>query len=365
MTAFVFLGPSLPLDEARRHLDAVFLPPVEQGDVLRVLKREPAAIGIVDGYFEVVPSVWHKEIMVALQAGVPVFGAASMGALRAAELDRFGMVGVGQVYRWFRDGVLEDDDEVAVLHAPADMDFQPLSTAMVDIRDAISAAAKAGIVSEAECAQVLNTAKRLNFRDRSLKTVVEGALAEGMPLSTIHCLEKFLETFGPGLKRRDAIELLRCIAGSAAAPRRPAAALDMERTVFLQALEDEIALNAAHQDAADVAPHQQRPAGRLSGAALTRILARREAARLGIVVERAELTDMAGLLISQLHGSSDVESLAEAAGLKDLVFWRYVEDLCLMKKLQHVLRHAISEMLPQQLEIDQLEQKIRAKNLQK
>ena len=78
---------------------------------------------IVDGYFDTVPSVWHKEILVAMQRGVHVFGASSMGALRAAELHPFGMVGIGQVYEWYRDGTIDADDEVAVAHGPAEFAF--------------------------------------------------------------------------------------------------------------------------------------------------------------------------------------------------------------------------------------------------
>jgi hypothetical protein len=87
MTAHVFIGPTLAAEEARAIWpDAVYMPPVRQGDVYRVVTRlRPDAIGIVDGYFAHVPSVWHKEILYALAEGVPVYGSASMGALRAAE----------------------------------------------------------------------------------------------------------------------------------------------------------------------------------------------------------------------------------------------------------------------------------------
>src|SRR5262249_22679622 len=120
---FVFLGPTLPVGRARELLDAVYLPPVQQGDVLRLLGRAPRVIGIVDGYFDTVPAVWHKEILLAMAEGVHVFGAASMGALRAAELHPFGMVGVGRVFECYRDGVLTADDEVAVAHGPGDTGY--------------------------------------------------------------------------------------------------------------------------------------------------------------------------------------------------------------------------------------------------
>ena len=87
MTIYVFLGPTLPADQARAELpSAVFLPPVSQGDLYRVALRGPRAIGIVDGYFHRVPAIWHKEVLWAMSRGIHIYGSASMGALRAAEL---------------------------------------------------------------------------------------------------------------------------------------------------------------------------------------------------------------------------------------------------------------------------------------
>ena len=80
-------------------------PPAAQGDVYRAALSRPVAIGLVDGYFERVPAVWHKEILWALSQGIHVFGSASMGALRAAELAPFGMVGVGAIFEAYRDGI--------------------------------------------------------------------------------------------------------------------------------------------------------------------------------------------------------------------------------------------------------------------
>ena len=96
----VFLGPSLPLAAARSELDAVYRGPVAQGDVYRAVTGgdAPEAIGIVDGQFDHVPAVWHKEILWAMDQGIHVYGSASMGALRAAELHAFGMEGVGTIF---------------------------------------------------------------------------------------------------------------------------------------------------------------------------------------------------------------------------------------------------------------------------
>ena len=151
MSACVFLGPTLAAAEATRILDATVLPPVRLGDVHRVVSRlRPRAIGIVDGYFQWAPAVWHKEILWAIGQGVHVFGAASMGALRAAELGPFGMHGVGRVVEAYRDGRLqgmddpfEDDDEVAVVHGPQESGYRGASEAMVNIRFTLARAEEA------------------------------------------------------------------------------------------------------------------------------------------------------------------------------------------------------------------------------
>ena len=126
-----FLGPSLPAREAKGfHL----LPPARQGDVWRAIALRPRAIALIDGVFESQPSVWHQEILDALDAGIPVIGGASMGALRAAELHTLGMAGAGRIFRWYRDGTVIDDSEVALLHGGAEHGFRPLTVPQVNVR---------------------------------------------------------------------------------------------------------------------------------------------------------------------------------------------------------------------------------------
>ena len=146
MTAIIFVGPTLRPEEIAGAGDFVSLPPVAQGDVYRAALSRPRAIGIIDGFFSGAPAVWHKEILWAMSEGVPVFGAASMGALRAAELHEFGMRGIGRIFEAFRDGVLEDDDEVAVVHGPAEIGYLPASEAMVNIRATLALAEAKGVI---------------------------------------------------------------------------------------------------------------------------------------------------------------------------------------------------------------------------
>lgn len=100
--------------------------------VSAVEQHHPAAIGVIDGVFLQDLSVWHKELLYAMEKGVAVFGASSMGALRAAELAPFGMRGVGEVYRQYAEGRLNDDDEVAVVHASSDAGHRKITEPMVN-----------------------------------------------------------------------------------------------------------------------------------------------------------------------------------------------------------------------------------------
>src|SRR5262249_39035557 len=127
----VFLGPSLSVKEARQILPrAIYFPPVRCGDILRTMRLNPKMIVIIDGFFEHTAAVWHKEILLAIEKGIIVIGASSMGALRAAELYNYGMIGHGKIYEDFKKNILEDDDEVAVMHLSANYHYKAMSDAM-------------------------------------------------------------------------------------------------------------------------------------------------------------------------------------------------------------------------------------------
>lgn len=177
---FVFAGPSLAESQLLNDGSVTMLPPCRQGDVYRATLKEPAALGIVDGYFEGVPSVWHKEILWALSQGVHVLGAASMGALRAAELDGFGMQGIGEIYQAYRDGTYEDDDEVALVHGPAEAGYVALSEPMVNVRQTLRRAKENGILSGASHDAFLAMAKEVHYKGRTWDAMLAGCADAGM-----------------------------------------------------------------------------------------------------------------------------------------------------------------------------------------
>jgi hypothetical protein len=226
MSIYVFLGPTLAVTDARRILDATYLPPVAMGDVAAVLMQPttPKAIAIIDGVFQNVPAVWHKEILFALSQGVRVFGSSSMGALRAAELHAFGMEGVGRVFAAYRDGVLEDDDEVAVIHGPAEFGYLQLSEAMVNIREGLGRAEANGIISAATHATLVQGAKQMFYPERSWPSVLAYGAALGLANAELVALKEFVRSAAPNLKRDDALELLQRLADAGKegiAPHQP------------------------------------------------------------------------------------------------------------------------------------------------
>jgi hypothetical protein len=206
---YVFIGPTLPAEEARRELEAVFLPPAAQGDVYRAALQQPEALGLVDGYFDSVPSVWHKELLWAMSQGIHVFGSASMGALRAAELAPFGMQGVGAIFDAFQRGELDDDDAVALVHAPAEEGFRPLSEALVNIRATLASAEREGLLAAVERETLERLARELYYPERSYPALLTRAEREGLPREVVQRLRAWLPQGRIDQKRADALAMLR------------------------------------------------------------------------------------------------------------------------------------------------------------
>jgi hypothetical protein len=240
LRAIVFCGPTLPAEEARSILNAEVRPPAARGDVLRAALDAPSAIGLVDGYFSRVPSVWHKEILWAMSRGIRVFGAASMGALRAAELAVFGMEGVGAIFEQFASGELSDDDEVAVVHASSELNYRPLSEAMVNIRATLAAARRDGIVGDQTAARLELTAKHLEYPERSYRALLEEGAKARLDSAELARFEGWLVQGRVDQKRVDALAMLARMADMSDVPA-PKVHFEFARTQPWQALSDEVA----------------------------------------------------------------------------------------------------------------------------
>jgi hypothetical protein len=192
----VYLGASLSRARAKEILpNAIYRPPARQGDIVSdVVNFNPTHILLVEGSFRENLSPWHKEIVYALQyPGVKaIYGASSMGALRAAELDWVGMIGVGQIYSWYRDGVTEDDSEVAVSYAELPSgEYKCLTVPLVDIRAGVSA------VKDDKAEAFFVAAQKIHYANRTKEVCEElwgGPDFPMIPQKAIDAIE-LLETF--------------------------------------------------------------------------------------------------------------------------------------------------------------------------
>jgi Uncharacterized conserved protein len=248
MCVIVFAGPSLTARDRADHPGLVFRPPAACGDIARAVHegakgRRPVAIGLVDGFFETAPSPWHKEILWALSLGIAVHGAASMGALRAAELHPFGMRGTGRIFAAYRDGLLDGDDEVAVQHGPAELGHIPLTEALVNIRATLAHAKAQSVIGPREVSGLLAQARSLFYKDRTWEAVLAAGLQEGLNAAALRRLAEWLPDGKVDLKRRDALDLVRTLSQGQVTPGedRPPA---FPRTIYWQNLIDRIAREA-------------------------------------------------------------------------------------------------------------------------
>lgn len=205
----VYLGPSLDREIAKQLLpEAYYHPPVKCGDLISLLRLSPKKIIIIDGFYETVPTAWHKEILLAMEFGAAVWGAASIGALRAAELHPFGMRGFGQIYHAFKTGILTDDDEVAVLHGDEQNGFLAMNDSMVNIRYTCQEAFDKKIISAEMKERLITYCKGQFYPYRSLMKAVI-ALTREDPLMGDTFIAWLREHGLVDIKRQDAITVLR------------------------------------------------------------------------------------------------------------------------------------------------------------
>lgn len=91
-----------------------------------------------------------------------------MGALRSAELDYAGMIGIGTVYQEYRDGIIESDDDVAIVFDPVTHEL--LCEALVSMNHNFQRAEAEGIINSREVRMLYETAKKNLLSSEELST---------------------------------------------------------------------------------------------------------------------------------------------------------------------------------------------------
>lgn len=169
--ARVFVGPSLnPTPEIS---GVEMSAPARRGDVLRAVAEGIRIIGLIDGEFGNCLAVSPKEIVEAAEAGALIYGAASMGALRACECPRH-MVGIGKIYEDFVDGRLASDDEVATMYI--EDNYRIVAHPLANLRLAMRRSAEFGLITLLQAEEIIHQLANIPFCDRDddriLSTVI-------------------------------------------------------------------------------------------------------------------------------------------------------------------------------------------------
>ena len=164
----VFCGPSLAPEDRLLLADVSYLPPASRGDIERAAARFDNLL-LIDGVFhhDLAPS--PKECYKAAQR-VRCFGAASLGALRAAECAPYGFAPLGIIARWYICEVIDGDDEVAVAVDPRTQ--SALSVPSVNIRFVAYLAVRRGIIARSEADRLVAQAREVFYADRTWEDVL-------------------------------------------------------------------------------------------------------------------------------------------------------------------------------------------------
>lgn len=206
----IFLGPSLSREKARKILDADYRLPAKKGDLLQLILKEVNIVGLVDGYFlQDYPPTPIEVYNLVRKRNVKVFGSSSLGALRAVELGKYGMIGIGKIFRLFRDGILESDDEVAVTFT----DYTNYkSEALIDIRYNLFLAQKYNIIDNSTGRSILKVSKQTYFPYRTYEDILDKCKSKYPEInSKIESFRDYILNNRKSLKERDAVRLLKHI----------------------------------------------------------------------------------------------------------------------------------------------------------
>ena len=207
----IYTGLSISFDEAQEILystediEVIYKRPIKRGDLIHDLKENPDIIGIIDGVFHQNSAVGHREILQALNKNITVFGSSSMGALRASELDSLGMIGIGYCYKQYAEGIVESDDDVAVMLDSESL--QALSVPLISMDYVFKEAVRENILTSSQKDELINIAKNTYYPKRNYALILNKSNLDNDKKDE---LIDFIRS-SHDIKKEDAKELLKHI----------------------------------------------------------------------------------------------------------------------------------------------------------
>ena len=211
----IFIGPSLTIEKARKIFNADYRPPAKKGDFLRLLAcindDDRTIIGLVDGLFlQDYPPTPIEVFQLLIKKNMLVLGAASLGALRAVELEKYGMIGIGKIFELYKNNKIDADDELAVTFTEDTQLIQ--SEAMIDIRYNLFIALKKGVIDENTKRAAVKVAKSIYFPNRNYEDVIDETKRIHPSLSDyLESFRSYISKNRQSLKEQDAIKLVNYV----------------------------------------------------------------------------------------------------------------------------------------------------------
>jgi hypothetical protein len=170
------------------------------------VEDDVSIVSIIDGEFYQSLAVSPKEVLAAMRRGVTVVGGASMGALRAAELSRYGMIGLGTIFGWYRTGRVTRDDDVALIYGSYGADYVTCTVPMVNVIWVLEQGKTAGWLSRTSHRRLLMAARAIHWTKRDWPSVLVRAQLNGLERDA---LMEFVSNRDHDLKRLDALSVVQ------------------------------------------------------------------------------------------------------------------------------------------------------------
>ncbi|MFY9799478.1 MAG: TfuA-like protein [Candidatus Nitrosopolaris sp.] len=211
----VFIGPSLHIEKARKIFNADYRPPAKKGDFLRLMScindDDRVIVGLVDGLFlQDYPPTPIEVFQLVVKQNMLVLGAASLGALRAVELEKYGMIGIGKIFELYKKNTIAADDEVAVTFTPENQQLQ--SEAMIDIRYNLFIALRKGVIDKNTRRAAVKVAKSIYFPDRNYEVIINETKRRYPSFSDyLESFRSYISKNRQSLKEKDAIKLVNYV----------------------------------------------------------------------------------------------------------------------------------------------------------
>ena len=134
-----------------------------------------------------------------------------MGALRAAELEKDGMIGIGKIFQAYKSGNVDSDAEVAMIFSAKD--YMPLSEPLIHIRFFVQDMIQKQVLSNGEGSTILEVSKNIYFPSLSFSKVFD-KIQCCINNEKIEYMKNYYNSHKEeyNIKKKDAKELLNYIA---------------------------------------------------------------------------------------------------------------------------------------------------------